>query len=511
MIDSQTRPADDVALRVQGVAKSFGATRALKGVTFEAKRGEVHCLLGGNGSGKSTLIKILAGIQSADEGQFQIGTNLIDATSVSPTQSSDLGVRVVHQQNSTFADLSVAENLCLGHGYLTGVGGKISWKETRRRAIELLDRFAIDADPDTQLSELSPANQTMVAIARALQDQEGAHEGVLVLDEPTAALPAHEVNVLLDALRGYAANGQTIIFVTHRLDEVLAVADTITVLRDGNHVATLPRTAVDHAGLVDLIMGRSVKSLAAGESRLPVGQLVLSTSNLSGGPVKDISLTIHAGEIVGIAGLLGSGRSSILKMIFGLLQPESGTIEVKGTPVLAHSPRDAMRKGVAYVPEDRVRDSSFNSLSVLDNLGMSTVAQYFRRGAIRHREEASDGRSIVDSYMIKTQDLDSLMSSLSGGNQQKVVMARWLRRKPQVLLLDEPTQGVDVGARFEIWDLVRRATAEGTAVLVVSSDYEELAGVSDRVLVLQSGRLVAEVAGNDLTDTNLERLTMESE
>ncbi len=500
-----------VALQVDSVAKSFGATQALKGVSFEARRGHVHALLGGNGSGKSTLIKILAGIQHADAGEFSVGQRVMDATSGTPSQARDLGLRFVHQQNSTFAELSVTENLFLGHGFPLGKSGRISWSRARARANELITKFAIHASPETLMSELSPATQTMVAIARALQDQEGATDGILVLDEPTASLPANEVGVLLDALRVYAASGQTIIFVTHRLEEVLAVADTITVLRDGTHVATVARSEVDHSILVDLIMGRSVEALSGAQQSFDDVSPVLELKELSGGAAHNVSLSVRPGEIVGIAGLLGSGRSSILKMIFGLMPWSTGAFLLDGSPLDITSPRGAMSRGIAYVPEDRVSDSSFATLDVLENLGMASVARYFRRGRLRHRDESRDGDSLVSSFLIKTQGTEALMSSLSGGNQQKVVLARWLRRKPQVLLLDEPTQGVDVGARFEIWEFVRRATREGTAVLVVSSDYEELAGVCDRVLIIRSGRIVAEASGTELTDKNLERLSMGSQ
>jgi ribose transport system ATP-binding protein len=268
---------------------------------------------------------------------------------------------------------------------------------------------------------------------------------------------------------------------------------------------------VDHSILVDLIMGRSVQALSAEHQNFDDVRPVLELEMVSGGPATDVSIGVRPGEIVGIAGLLGSGRSSILKMIFGLMPCASGTISLGGSHLESSSPRSAMNQGVAYVPEDRVSDSSFATLDVLENLGMASVNRYFRRGRLQHKAEASDGQTLINSFLIKTRGTAALMSSLSGGNQQKVVLARWLRRKPKVLLLDEPTQGVDVGARFEIWELVRRATAEGTAVLVVSSDYEELAGVCDRVLILRSGRIVSEVSGSDLTDKNLERLSMGSQ
>jgi ribose transport system ATP-binding protein len=498
------------ALEVRDLRKSFGPTQALKGVSFAARQGEVHALLGGNGSGKSTLIKILAGVHHADSGEVAIGGRSQSATSITPAVARELGLRFVHQQTSTFADLTVAENLFLGHGFNTTVGWRIPWRSVRAKAATLLDRFDIVAKPDALLRELNPATQTMVAIARALQDQEGAHQGILVLDEPTASLPAHEVDLLLQALRRYATAGQTILYVTHRLQEVWSVADMVTVLRDGTHAATVPLSGLDHDRLVELIMGRKVDRLIARAPHPSSGEPVVELSNVACGPLRDIDLRIGAGEIVGIAGLLGSGRSTIMRLLFGLQQPAAGSIRFDGRALQVDRPRAAMREGIAYVPEDRARDASFAALELLENISMPSLDLYYRRGWFRHRDERRDTRKLVESHLVKASSVRSSMSSLSGGNQQKVVLARWLRRKPRLLLLDEPSQGVDVGARLEIWELVRRSAAAGSAVLVVTSDFEELAGVCDRVVVLKNGSIVAEVTGSDINEAYLEHLTLEA-
>jgi ribose transport system ATP-binding protein len=495
------------SLAIRGLSKTFGATRALDGVSFDVHRGTVHALLGGNGSGKSTLIKILAGVHRGDAGTIDIGERRIDAAAINPQLARSLGLRFVHQQQSTFPDLSVAENLSVGSGYDRTRYGRIRWREAHQQAEKTIRRFGIPAEPTTALGELRPASQTMVAIARALQHEHEAHGAILVLDEPTAALPRHEVTVLLDALRRYAAAGQTILFVTHRLDEVLAVADDATLLRDGRLVETVPVQGLTHERLVELIMGRKVEQPARVGARA-AGAPMLEAIGLRGGAIRHADLRVRAGEVVGIAGLLGSGRSSLLRLLFGAMPAEAGSIALAGQTRRIRSPRDAMAAGVAYVPEDRAGDAAFPDLTVAENLSMSVCAEYYRAGRLRKRAERADARRLVETYHVKAESVGAPLSTLSGGNQQKAVLARWLRRKPKLLLLDEPTQGVDVGARTEIWGLVREAAQQGCSVLAVSSDLEELPLVCDRVLVLRRGEVVGEVAGDDLSTAVLQRMTL---
>ena len=497
--------ASSAALVVDDVVKSFGATRALRGVSFEVVRGEIHALLGGNGSGKSTLIKILAGVLPADAGQFEIGDQSIDAADTTPASARAAGLRFVHQQTSTFENLSVTENLFLDGG----LPHPIPWRRLRREAREILDRYGIDAHPDDDLGTLGPATQTMVAIARALHMQ-GDEPGILVLDEPTASLPASEVTVLLKALRRYAEQGVAIVFVTHRLEEVMEVADTITVLRDGSVVSTVRRSEVDHDGLVELILGRKLETLTAADAKTDLAEVLLTISELTGGPVRGASLEVRRGEIVGLAGLIGAGRSSVLHMVFGTRQPTGGEVVFDGNSVRFSSPREAMRAGIGLVPEDRPREAAFSELSVSENMSMAVLPSYFRAGRLRRRKELADSHRLTSDFLVKSASPASPLSALSGGNQQKVVLARWLRRDPALLLLDEPTQGVDVGARFEIWELIRRHVDRGMGVLVASSDFEELAAACDRVLVIRDGLVVAEVFGEQLNDRYLEHLTLET-
>jgi ribose transport system ATP-binding protein len=498
------------ALEVTEVSKAFGPTQALASVSFSAARGTIHALLGGNGSGKSTLIKVLAGVQSGDSGSISVQGVPVQAADVTPQRSRDLGLRFVHQQSSTFAELTVAENLFIGDGFEARRGFRIPWRELHYSSLDILERFGIHARPTEPLGNLSPANQTMVAIARALKDQEASHSGVLVLDEPTASLPAQEVDLLLAALRRYADAGQTIVFVTHRLEEVLRASDVISVLRDGRLVDTVEALNLGHDDLIELIMGRKIDRFIPRQGIAPDAPIALSVDGLIGGPLRGVDLTLREGEIVGLAGLLGSGRSSLLRMLCGLQSPDAGRVELQGKEVSFPSIRRAMAAGIAFVPEDRTVDAAFSDLSVTENLTMACLSNYFTSGYLHRRQEARHALRLVPEYLIKTESVTSLMSALSGGNQQKVVLGRWLRRDPSLLLLDEPSQGVDVGARLEIWELIRRRTLTGMAVLVASSDYEELAGVCDRVLVLSNGAVASELSGAELTDSNLEHRTLEA-
>lgn len=490
-------------MRIEHVSKDFGPTRALQDVTVELAPGTVHALLGGNGSGKSTLIKILAGVEQADRGMVRLGDISVDLRQMTPMAARECGLHFVHQQTSTFQSLTVAENLALSRRFDTATLGRIPWRAIRENAAAVLDRFEIDAHPDQLLGELGPATQTMVAIARALQGQEDATRGVLVLDEPTASLPDPEVRLLLDALRRYAQAGQTIVYVTHRLDEVFAVADRATLLRDGRVVAEVAPSELTHEALVELIMGRSVEQVERLRG-VSDGEPVLEVTRLTGGPLRDVSFEAHAGEIVGIAGLIGSGRSSLLKGLFGAV-PMDGTVAVEGIRVRARQPRDAIAAGLVYVPEDRTKDAAFRQLAVRENISLTALSDYWSKGWLQQRREARDARGLLEQYHIKAASTEAPLATLSGGNQQKAVLARWLRTNPRVLLLDEPTQGVDVGARTEIYKMIGDAVMSGATALLASSDFEELATVCTRVLVLHRGRIADELRGDDVTSERVQR------
>lgn len=499
------------ALRIEQLAKAFGATQALAGVSLEVEKGNVHALLGANGCGKSTLIKILAGVVEADAGALDVAGNRHDARAITPALARHLGLRFVHQQPTTFADLSVAENLAIGRGFETGRAGRVRWRAQRACAAATLARFRIDADPSQRLGSLAPARQTMVAIARALQDQTDGAERILILDEPTGSLPASEVDLLLNALRTYASEGQTILYVSHRLEEILRVADVATVLRDGRVVATTARSGLTHDALVHLILGRALEQAAPRVAATRHERIVLQVRGLRGGAIRDASFSLRAGEILGVAGLLGSGRSTLLRLLFGATACEDGEVRLDGEPLSLRAPAEAIAAGVAYVPEDRPREAAFGDLSVKDNLSIAGLGDYWRGGRLRHASERADARAQMERYSVRAESEQVPLNSLSGGNQQKVMLARWMRATLRVLLLDEPTQGVDVGARAEIYGLIREAVAAGSAVLLVSSDVEELAMLCDRSLILRRGRVTGQLEVPEVTGTRLNHLLLETE
>lgn len=498
----------ELALDVKHLNKDFAGTRALNDTSLQVRSGTVHALLGGNGSGKSTTIKILAGVYPADSGEVQIFGRSYDLDGYTPATAQRAGLRFVHQDLGLFDDLSIEENFALDSGYpLRGPG--IDWRGLRSRVSRLLAEYELDADPRAPIRSLRPSDQTMVAIARALQEQDSDQRMILVLDEPTARLAAHESELLLERVRRRAALGQTVLIVSHRLREVLAVSDDFTVYRDGRLAGTIVGETPTEDELIDIMAGRAVRALE------PTGDVshtdrtpVLQVSGLRGGPVRGIDFTLHGGEILGLTGLVGSGRSSVLKMIFGEHEPSGGGMQLDGQAYAPHDVRDAMTSGIALVPEDRAREASFTDQSVTENLSVATLAENWTRGFMPRARERSAARELIDRFGVKVAGPDALFSSMSGGNQQKVVLARWMQRNPRVLLLDEPTQGVDVMSRADIYESIRRAAADGCAVLVASSDLAEIHALCDRTLVLSHGRISDEVVAGELDVEGLTSLVL---
>jgi ribose transport system ATP-binding protein len=500
---------DPIAVSVRNLSKEFTGTKALSDVSLEIRPGEIHALVGGNGSGKSTLVKALAGVQPADTGVISFNGTDVAARDLTAKLSGQHGVRVVHQDLGVFASMSVMENLALGRGY-ERTAGRIRWSRQRKRAAEILEKFDIAISPTTLIQDVSASARAQIAIARALQDREEGASGLLILDEPTASLPAHEVEELLAALRRFSAQGQSILYISHRLGEMLELTDRVTALRDGVNIGTHDTADLDEAGLIDLIVAGNRDSVLVPPPAPPVASHpVVEIRGLSAGPLEGIDLTVHSGEIVGIAGLLGSGRSELLRAIFGDYPTSGGTIHVNGTLRHGHRPKDAMDDDVALVPENRLEDAVFVDSPVYVNFAAVDFAK-FRVGArISEGKMRAAGQEKVARFGVKVPNAAALLSTLSGGNQQKVVIGRWLSRSPKLLLLDEPTQGVDVGARADIYRLVHDAVERGAAVIVVASDFEELVQVVHRAVVLRDGHLIAEVSGDDLTPHRLLQLTSE--
>jgi ribose transport system ATP-binding protein len=486
--------ASDLVLAVHGLSVTFVGTRALLDAELTIRPGEFHALLGGNGSGKSTLIKVLAGVQKGDPG----GTIAIGAEHVSPSDQIDpkwaaaAGLSFVHQDLGLFPQLSVAENLYVGVGFPSR-NGLVNWKKLYQSATELLSQLGIDVDARATMSSLRPSDQTLVAIARASRGRDTYHGGILVLDEPTARLSSDESEDLLVSLKRYQAAGQTILYVTHRLDEVLRYADVVTVLRDGRRIATERIEHITKNDLIELISNQDVREMYPAKAPTEGDDVVLSVHHLQTGPVVDASFDVRRGEILGLAGLAGSGRTSILETVFGIHTAYSGQIELTG-PGRGGGPKGAVRAGLGYVPEDRARQAAFLSESITHNVTATHLHRYRRFGLLHHGEEERGVRVIGRRLNIKADSVHVPLKRLSGGNQQKTILGRWLSNEVRLLLLDEPTQGVDVGARAEIYRLIAELRESGMAIVLVSSDDEELLGLSDRVAVLAGGRLSTSTA-----------------
>ncbi|GAB3616136.1 sugar ABC transporter ATP-binding protein [Okibacterium endophyticum] len=502
-------PTGAVALTVTGLTKHFGGTTALDNASLTVRRGTVHALLGGNGSGKSTAIKILASVYTADAGELTIfDRNVPLDSSYLPNTAQAAGLRFVHQDLGLFDDLSIEENFALDAGYPLRAGGSIRWRRLRERVGQLLAEYELRADPRTPVKDLRPSDRTMVAIARALQDQEGA-ELILVLDEPTASLAAHESSLLLQMVRRRADKGQTVLIVSHRMHEVLSVAEDFTVFRDGKVAGTLVDSTPTEDELVSLMAGGAVAALRpTGSIGHATGKNVLRVDGLTGGPLNGVDLSVDEGEIVGIAGLVGSGRSSLLGAIFGAERPVSGTIRLDGERFAPAHIGDAMEAGIALVPEDRGRDAAFADLSIQENIAMSVLRENWVTRWMPRSRESSAARDLIRRFSIKTSGPAALFSSMSGGNQQKAIIARWLQRNPRLLLLDEPTQGVDVMSRSDIYAVIRQAAAGGCAVLVASSDMSELHALCDRIVLLRGGRIGGEVLAGEVDIDGLTALVL---
>jgi ribose transport system ATP-binding protein len=495
--------AGEYVLEATQVSKSFAGTQALDDVSFNVRAGTLHALLGANGSGKSTFVKILAGVEQADAGEFVINGQSVDPARMKPAIARSVGLHFVHQDPGVFPQLSVAENLAMGRGYPRGVGGRINWRKLRQRSVIDLEKAGLSLSPDAALGEFNASTRTLVAIARALQDIVEPEGNILVLDEPTSALPVKEVAALLAALRTFTDQGVAVLMITHHLGEIIGNADQVTVLRDGRVVADVAGEDLTHNQLVEYIAGRPLDE-ALPQMPKPTSEVpILEVQHLSVGPLRDVSFDILPGEVVGVAGLLGSGRSTLLRTIFGERAVEAGEIRFDHQPLQLRNPRKAMAAGIGFIPEDRAGEAAFSVLNVEQNVLAASIPEFWRHFHMGRRLENQAAKSSVVEFGIKTSSEKALLSSLSGGNQQKVMIARWLRRHPRLLLLDEPTQGVDVGARSDIYAIIRQAVEKGTSVILVVSDFEELAKVSDRVLVLREGRLVGEVRHPDIDSKHL--------
>ena len=473
-------------LQARDIEKGFPGVKALCGVSFEVRAGEVHALLGENGAGKSTLIKILSGVYQPDGGAILIDGR--ETRLATPEDAKRAGVATIYQELLLFPELTVAENIFLGHAPRAG-GGRIDWRAMRAKAEALLASLEIeDLSADQIVGALSVGNRQRVEILRAL-----SHDArILIMDEPTASLTESDVTRLFDIVRLLKARGVGAVYISHRLDEIFEIADRVTVLRDGAYVGWRPVADTNSAELVQMMVGRRIDNLFP-KNAVPIGAPVLEARDIVRKPMtKSVSLAVRAGEIVGLAGLVGSGRSEFAQTIFGITPAESGEIRLMGEIVRIDSPESARAKGIAYVPEDRGVQGLVRAMSVLHNFSLAALgslarASFIDRGAERRMAEAG-----IQRLDVRTSSVDEIAGRLSGGNQQKIVLGKWLANNPKLLILDEPTRGIDVGAKAEIHRLMSELAGTGVAILMISSELPEVLGMSDRVLVMREGRLVAE-------------------
>jgi rhamnose transport system ATP-binding protein len=492
MADTSTTTNDQKSFlpfaSVSGLAKRYGGVVALKHADIDLYPGEVHALLGENGAGKSTLVNILAGIVQPDAGTISARGEAVVINS--PRTSRALGISVVHQHPVMFPDLTVAENIMFATFPPRTVARTLDWKAVRANALLAMERLQVQLDPDELVQNLSAADEQLLEIVKALSED----TKLLILDEPTAALSKHEVKYLMQVIRRLKGQGVAILFVGHRLDEVFELADRVTVSRDGQTIVSGPVSDFTPESAVTYMVGRTLESVFPKET-VELGDVHLEVRALTRrGSYQDVSFSVRKGEILGLAGLVGAGRTEISRGIFGLDPVDSGEILIAGKPVHISSPRDAMKRQIAYVPEDRTREGAILDQSVAFNLSLSVLGTLTTFGLVQPKQDRALSAEYIKSLGIRTSGPAQLISALSGGNQQKVVLGKWLATSPEILILDDPTKGVDVGAKSEVYKIVSNLARSGLAIILISNELEELLAVSDRVITFYRGSQVREFA-----------------
>ncbi|MBA3944052.1 MAG: sugar ABC transporter ATP-binding protein [Herpetosiphonaceae bacterium] len=482
-------------MEVHHLSKHFGGVRALKDVQLELRAGEIHALLGENGAGKSTLIKIMTGFYQPDEGQLVFEGQTVHFGNTRDAQLA--GIVAIYQEPSLFPDLDIAENIFVGRQPVQR--GRVAWRQMYRAAAELLQQLGVALDPRTKARELSVAQQQMVEIARAISIK----AKVLIMDEPTSSLTQNEVAELFAIVRQLRTTGTAIVFISHRLEELFALVDRVTVLRDGAYVATQEMEHVTTSDLIQMMVGRTLNELFPKQAVVP-GPVVLQVEQLGvPGSFADISFTLRQGEIVGMAGLIGAGRTAVARTLFGIDPAVSGTIKLDGHAVSITSPQVAMALGIGYVPEDRKQQGLVLAMSIANNISLPVLSQLSSGGWLNTRREQQLAATGAQQLEVKMAGVRQQVGQLSGGNQQKVVLAKWLGTNPRVLVLDEPTRGIDVGTKAAVHRLMSSLAAQGMAILMISSELPEVLGMSDRVLVMREGRITAEFTRVEATQAKI--------
>jgi rhamnose transport system ATP-binding protein len=491
---TESSPFPVVELR--GIGKSYGGVQAVADVSFAIQAGAVHALVGENGAGKSTLVKILTGVVHPDDGELVIDGEPHRVGD--PQTAHRLGIVAMFQEPTVFPDLTVAENVFAGRHRRTGLR-TVAWGAMRSEASRILGELGADFPPDAPVRGLGVADRQLLEIAKALSSS----ARLLIMDEPTAALSPHEVENLFATVRRLRDRGVAIVFVTHRLEEVTAIADTVTVLRDGRHIATRPAAELSRGEIVRLMVGRSLDALFPKEEA-EIGDVVLRAEGLARrGVFSDISFELRRGEIVGLAGFVGSGRTEVARSIFGIDRLDSGELWISGRRFRPRSPRAALRRGLAYLPEDRLQQGLVQPMSISANTSMAVLPRLTPAGILQPWRERRLARRFMEQLRIRATSPAQIVRRLSGGNQQKVVLAKWLAAEPRILILDEPTHGVDVGTKADVHRAISHLAAQGLTILMISSELPEILGMGDRVLVMREGRLVAEFPRADATQERI--------
>lgn len=481
-------------LTLKNITKEFPGVKALDDVTINIERGTIHGLVGENGAGKSTLIKVLAGIYQPNKGEI-----ILDGKPCrfnSPIEARRAGISVVHQEIKLAEPLSVAENMFLGNVQLKN--GLVDWKGMRRRAREIVEDLGMDIDINAQVSSLTVAKKQIVEIMHAINN----HSRILIMDEPSAVLTDRELEVMFRIVKQLRDKGITIIYISHRLDEIFGLCSNVSVLRDGRHIDTIPVASVDRQGLINMMVGREMGQEYPKEVG-NVGGTILEVKNLSRGILQDISFEVKSGEVFGISGLVGAGRTELARAILGIDKPESGEVYVRGKKVHYRTFADAIRDGLGLIPEDRKLQGLVQIMSVKRNTTLVNMKRVLRAGVISSSLEEKLSREYADKLHVVTPSMETEVQYLSGGNQQKVVIAKWLFQNSEILFLDEPTRGIDVGAKAEIYRLINRMAKEGKTIIMISSEMPELLGMCDRIMVMHEGHKMGELNADEATQEKI--------
>ncbi|MDX3974694.1 sugar ABC transporter ATP-binding protein [Shinella sp.] len=483
---------------LSGIRKNYAGVQALKGVDFDLKAGEVHALVGENGAGKSTLMRVLGGETAPTSGRIRLYGDAVQLSG--PRDATSRGVSVIHQELALAPDLTVAENIFLGR-----LPGFVNHGALRRAARDILDRLGFAIDPAVQAGRLTVAHQQVVEIAKALSNK----ARIIVFDEPTAVLANSDAERLLAIIRELRAGGTGVVYISHRLNEVFDLSDRITVMKDGSHVETLETAATDVDAVIARMVGRQMSALFPPKDGRVPGKVVVDVRNVTRGrKVRDVSFSVRAGEVVGLGGLVGSGRTEVARLVFGADRMDSGTVELNGKPLHLSSPRDAVRAQIGLVPEDRKEHGVILDAPIRINTTLAKIRSITRFSILNVAKERQVATALGAEMRLKASSVDAPVSSLSGGNQQKVALAKWFHADCDLLILDEPTRGVDVGAKSEIYNLINDLAKAGKAVLVISSEHQELFGICDRILVMAEGAIVGELAEGAFTEQQLLTLAM---